>query len=48
MKRTVNAKIVWLFLLLIVILFASTTFGTFEPFANNTPTIPQFAVPSKM
>ena len=32
MKRTVNAKIVWLLLLLIVIIFASTTFGTFEPF----------------
>jgi len=50
MKRNISNKIVWLLLLLIVIIFASTTFGTFDPFDNvnvgslNTPTIPQFAI----
>ena len=30
MKRSINMKIVWLSLLLIAIIFASITFGTFE------------------
>jgi hypothetical protein len=30
MKRTVNTKIFWLLFLLIAIIFATTTFGTFE------------------
>ena len=39
MKRTVNMKIVWLSLLLVAIIFASTTFGTFEPFVGSAPGI---------
>lgn len=39
MKRTINAKIIWLLLLLIVIMVASTTFGTFEPFITTMPSI---------
>lgn len=39
MKRTVNTKIVWLSVLLIVIIFTSTTFGTFEPFVGTAPGI---------
>ena len=37
MKKTVNAKIVWLLVLLTAIIFASTTFGTFEPFEGLMP-----------
>ena len=44
MKRTVNTKIVWLFVLLVTILFASTTFGTFEPFVGTAPGIGQTGV----
>jgi hypothetical protein len=39
MKRTVNTKIVWLSVLLVVIIFTSTTFGTFEPFVGSAPGI---------
>jgi len=39
MKRTVNTKIVWLSVLLVAIIFASTTFGTFEPFVGSAPGI---------
>ena len=39
MKRTLNTKIVWLSVLLVAIIFASTTFGTFEPFVGSAPGI---------
>jgi hypothetical protein len=39
MKKTLNTKIVWLSVLLIAIIFASTTFGTFEPFVGTAPGI---------
>jgi len=39
MKRTVNTKIVWLFVLLVAIIFASTMFGTFESFVGSAPGI---------
>lgn len=36
MKRSVNMKIVGLSLFLVAIIFASTTFGTFEGFTEGT------------
>lgn len=39
MKKTINTKIVWLSILLVAIIFASITFGTFEPFVGTAPGI---------